>query len=68
MKVLHLNRLATSPGVQHRVAALFMVKRFVALRPAVFAKVKLDNEASKRLFESAGFKPKYIIYEPENES
>lgn len=28
------------------------------------AKIKIDNEASKKLFESCGFKLKYYVYEP----
>ena len=39
-----------------------MIKEF----PNSFAKIKLNNHHSIKLFESCGFKKKYIIMEHEN--
>ena len=36
--------------------------------PASEAKVKIENEASIKLFESCGFKKKYYILEREDET
>jgi len=40
-----------------------MVEGFIKKFPDSFAKVKIDNEASRKLFESCGFKKKYYILE-----
>ena len=45
-----------------RVAA-FMINEVMKLHPNAVAKVKLDNTASVRLFESCGFKKKYYLLE-----
>ena len=57
-------RLAVLPEKQGKGIGKFMVNSFVKLFPDVFAKVKLDNTASIKLFKSCGFTEKYIILEP----
>ena len=62
----HVNndiRLATRKENQRRGVAKFMVEGFEEKYPDAFAKVKLDNEASLKLFENCGFRKKYYILE-----
>tara|TARA_Y100000310_G_scaffold344008_1_gene454519 strand:+ start:4255 stop:4629 length:375 start_codon:yes stop_codon:yes gene_type:complete len=56
-------RLATRKEYQRRGVAKFMVEGFMEKYPDAFAKVKPNNEASLKLFESCGFKKKYYILE-----
>ena len=59
-------RVATHPSHQKKGIAKFMINELIKIRPNSFAKVKLDNEASIRLFESCGFKKKYYLLERED--
>jgi len=56
-------RVATHPDYQGKGVAKFMVCEIMKEHPNAFAKVKMDNEASLRLFESCGFKRKFYILE-----
>ena len=56
-------RVATHPEYQGKGVAKFMVNEVMKVYPEAFAKVKIENEASLRLFESCGFKKKYFILE-----
>jgi RimJ/RimL family protein N-acetyltransferase len=56
-------RVATHPDFQGRGVAAFMINEIMKLHPTAVAKVKLDNKASLRLFESCGFKKKYYLLE-----
>ena len=56
-------RLSTRKEYQRRGVAKLMVESFMEKHPAAFAKVRLDNEASLKLFEKCGFKKKYFILE-----
>ena len=56
-------RVATHPNFQKRGVGKFMINELMARHPQSVAKVKIENEASLRLFESAGFKKKYYILE-----
>ena len=56
-------RVATHPDYQGNGVASFMVREVMKIHPDAFAKVKIENEASLRLFESCGFKKKYFILE-----
>jgi len=56
-------RVATHPDHQKKGVASFMINEVMKKHPDAFAKVKMDNEASLRLFESCGFKKKYYILE-----
>lgn len=56
-------RVATHPDHQGRGVGKFMINEIMKINPQAFAKIKLENEASLRLFESCGFKKKYYILE-----
>jgi len=56
-------RVATHPDYQGKGVASFMVNEVMKAHPDAFAKVKINNEASLRLFESCGFKRRYFILE-----
>ncbi len=56
-------RLGTRKEYQRRGVAKLMVESFMEKYPDAFAKVKLDNEASLKLFERCSFNKKYYILE-----
>jgi len=56
-------RVATHPRFQGNGVGKFMINELMSAHPTSFAKVKVDNEASLRLFESCGFNKKYYILE-----
>lgn len=56
-------RIAVHPKFQGKGIGSFMINELMKLEPAAFAKVKINNEASLRLFEKCGFKKKYYILE-----
>jgi RimJ/RimL family protein N-acetyltransferase len=61
-------RVATHPDYQGKGVGTFMINEIMNFIPTAIARVKLDNEASIRLFERCGFKKKYYILEKENET
>ena len=61
-------RVATHPDFQGMGVAKYMIDELMKMFPQSFAKVKIDNEASLRLFESCGFKKKYYILERDDAS
>ena len=56
-------RVAVHPEFQGKGIGSFMINELIKLEPAAFAKVKINNQASLRLFEKCGFKKKYYILE-----
>ena len=58
-------RVATHPDFQGKGVGKFMINGLMELHPDAFAKVKLENEASMKLFKACGFKEKYYILEKE---
>jgi ribosomal protein S18 acetylase RimI-like enzyme len=54
-------RVCTHPEFQGRGVGKFMINECMKLWPTSFAKVKLDNIASVKLFESCGFTKKFYI-------
>jgi GNAT superfamily N-acetyltransferase len=56
-------RVATHPHHQKKGVGKFLINELMVRHPDAFAKVKLDNEASIKLFESCGFKRKFYILE-----
>ena len=56
-------RVATHPAFQGQGVGSFMINEIVKLFPDAAAKVKLDNEASLRLFEKCGFEKRFYLLE-----
>jgi GNAT superfamily N-acetyltransferase len=56
-------RVATHPNFQSQGVGKFMINNIMNLNPAACAKIKIDNQASLRLFKSCGFKKKYYLLE-----
>ena len=56
-------RIAVNPVHHGKGVGKFMINEIMKNNPHAFAKVKLENNASLRLFESCGFKRKYYIME-----
>lgn len=56
-------RVCTHPDFQNMGVGKFMVKKIKEIWPNAFAKIKKDNMKSIKLFESCGFKLKYLIYD-----
>ena len=56
-------RVAVYPDHFMRGIGAFMVNELMRIHPECFAKVKIDNEASLKLFEKCGFTKKYYILE-----
>ena len=56
-------RVATHPDFQGLGVGKFMINEIMLKYPESTAKVKMRNTASKKLFESCGFKKKYYIME-----
>lgn len=56
-------RVCTHPDYQGKGVGKFMINKCMEIWPNAFAKVKINNEASLKLFESCGFNKKYIILE-----
>ena len=56
-------RVAVVPAFQRRGVGLFMVHELMKQTPDCQAKVKIDNEASLKLFVKAGFRKKFFLLE-----
>lgn len=54
-------RICTHPDFQKKGVAKFMLTECSKIWPTAFGKVKIDNEASLKLFESCGFKKQFYI-------
>ena len=54
-------RVCTHPDFQGKGVGKFMINKCMEIWPSAFARVKLTNEASLRLFESCGFTKKFYI-------
>ena len=58
--------VCTHPDFQKKGIAKFMVNEIMKKYPQAVAKIKIENEASIKLFESCGFKKKYFLLEKEH--
>ena len=58
-------RVATHPDFQGKGVGTFMINTIMDHYPDSEAKIKIENEASLKLFEKCGFKKKYYILEKE---
>jgi RimJ/RimL family protein N-acetyltransferase len=59
-------RIATHPDYQGLGVATYMLNQIMRINPKAFAKVKINNKASLRLFEKCGFKKEYYLLEKKN--
>lgn len=56
-------RVCTHPDYQRKGLGKFMLKELLKIWPNSVARIKIHNEASIKLFESAGFETSFIIME-----
>jgi len=56
-------RVATHPDFHGKGVGSYMIEEIIKTHPEAVAKVKLENEASLKLFEKCGFKKKYYLLE-----
>ena len=61
-------RICTYPNFQGKGVGKFMLKEIMKIFPNAYGKVKINNEASRKLFSSVGFKEKFIIFGYDNEN
>tara|TARA_R110002072_G_scaffold219555_1_gene377202 strand:- start:1517 stop:1903 length:387 start_codon:yes stop_codon:yes gene_type:complete len=54
-------RVCTHPDYQGKGVGKFMINECMNVWPTAFAKVKMDNEVSIKLFEACGFTKKFYI-------
>lgn len=54
-------RVCTHPDYQGKGIGKFMINKCMEIWPTAFAKVKINNEASLKLFETCGFTKKFYI-------
>ena len=55
-------RICTHPDFQGKGIGKFMINECMDIWPSSFAKVKIDNKASIKLFEACGFQKKFYIF------
>jgi len=58
-------RIAVTPLYFGKGVGKFMLQELMKIYPKALAKIKVDNEASIKLFEKCGFKKKFYILEKE---
>jgi GNAT superfamily N-acetyltransferase len=61
-------RIAVHPDHQNKGVASFMLERIKTVFPTAKAKIKVENEASLKLFQKAGYKVKCFLLELEQEN
>ena len=54
-------RICTHPAFQGRGIGKMMINECIDIWPNAFAKIKIENEASIKLFESCGFMKKFYM-------
>ena len=54
-------RICTHPDFQGKGIGKFMINECMNIWPSAFAKVKIDNKASIKLFEACGFAKKFYV-------
>jgi ribosomal protein S18 acetylase RimI-like enzyme len=54
-------RVCTHPDFQGKGVGKFMINECMTIWSTAFAKVKMDNDASIKLFEACGFTKKFFI-------
>lgn len=59
-------RVCVDPQFQGKGVGVRLIEAIMEKFPNSYAKVKIDNGSSKRLFDKCGFKVKYVIMEKDN--
>lgn len=55
-------RICTHPDFQRKGVGKFLVQECSKIWPNAFAKIKITNDSSRKLFESCGYKLEYYLY------
>ena len=55
-------RVCVHPDFQRKGVGKFLVQECSKIWPNAFAKIKITNESSRKLFESCGYKLEYYLY------
>jgi ribosomal protein S18 acetylase RimI-like enzyme len=61
-------RVCVHPDYQGMGVGSVLIDELMNRFPNSYAKIKIENESSKRMFSKCGFKIKYVIMEKENET
>jgi len=61
-------RIATHPDKQKLGVGSFMLEFVKANFPTAKAKIKLENEASLKLFQKSGYVPRYYLLDPPSQN
>lgn len=61
-------RVCVKPEAHGKGIAVHLINSLMTKFPDSYAKIKIDNEASKQMFTKCGFKTKFIIMEREDET
>ena len=56
-------RVCTKHEFKKKGVGRFMVESIKKIKPNLVAKIKIENTASRKLFESCGFKKRFFLYE-----
>jgi len=59
-------RIAVLPTQTRNGAGTFMLEKISEIFPNATAKIKIENEASLKLFESVGFKKRFFLLEKDS--
>ena len=54
-------RVATHPDFQRMGVGRYMINKIAELYPSAYAKIKVENDSSIRMFEKCGFKKRYVV-------
>jgi ribosomal protein S18 acetylase RimI-like enzyme len=55
-------RVCVHPSYQKKGVGKFLIAEIMKIYPNAYGKVKIENEASKKLFKSLGFSETFIIF------
>lgn len=55
-------RVCVDPAQQGRGVAKSLLREIISRHPGAEAVVKVENTASRRLFDGLGYQPRYVVY------
>jgi GNAT superfamily N-acetyltransferase len=55
-------RVCTHPDFQRKGVAAFMIGELMTRFPEASARIKIENEPARKLFEKCGFSPSFVVY------